>query len=380
VDSVIIKKSSYDYDILKPHVFEMLEKLGGSDIAPNSRVLIKPNFLVSAKPESAIVTHPLLIKAVVEYVLEKGGLPQISDSPAFGSFGRILKESGTQEALKGLSVKCKPFEASRSIDIGEPFGAIDIAEDALTADFVINLPKLKTHNLMFLTLGVKNLFGCVIGLKKPEWHFKMGSNLDMFARLLVRIHETIRPRITILDGILALEGEGPGRGGKPKHVGLLLGSADTYALDETVGKLLRIDPDRIPTIKCARAMGISFAPALPESELNIYSQDISDFTFPKNTTYSDAVGAVQGFARRFLMARPAADRAACSLCNACAKICPAAAALPMSDRIIFDYNKCIRCYCCTEVCPQGAIRISETILGKLFTLAKRSLNRTSSKF
>ena len=179
---------------------------------------------------------------MVEYVLEKGALPQISDSPAMGSFERVLRESGTREALKGLPVVCKPFETSRSVDIGPPFGRIDIAEDALSADVIINLPKLKTHNLTGLTLGVKNLFGCIVGLKKPEWHVRMGTNVEMLCRLFVLIHERLRPAMTLLDGIMALEGQGPGRSGTPRHVGLLMGSTDTYALDEAACHLVGADP------------------------------------------------------------------------------------------------------------------------------------------
>ena len=349
---VFIKTSSYDYAVLRPQVFALMDACGGNAIAKNTRVLIKPNFLSAAKPETAIVTHPLLTKAVVEYVLSRGARPQISDSPAIGSFERVLKESGTAAALKGLDVDCRSFGNSRQVDIGEPFGRIDLAEDAVESDFIINLPKLKTHNLMVLTLGVKNLFGCVLGLKKSEWHLKMGTNIDMLARLFVRIHETIRPQLTILDGILAMEGDGPGRGGTPKHLGLLLGSADTYALDRGLCHLLGMDPDRIPTNRCSWQMGY----ASDEIELEGRPPQIGDFRLP-DAPLTLGSGRIRDFVRRIFLPQPATEQDACTDCGACREVCPASAILSRSGSVEFDYDQCIRCYCCTEVCPHGAIRL-----------------------
>ncbi|MBI4686218.1 MAG: DUF362 domain-containing protein [Nitrospirae bacterium] len=135
----------------------MLESLAGGIIKKRSRVLIKPNLLAPEPPERAIVTHPLIVKAVVEYVLEKGALPCISDSPAVGSFDKIMRNSGIKDALNGLSVECREFTKTILVDAGKPFHKIEIAEDALNTDIVINLPKLKTHSQMLLTLGVESI-------------------------------------------------------------------------------------------------------------------------------------------------------------------------------------------------------------------------------
>ena len=209
--NVIVRPSAYVYEELKPRFDEIMDALGGHVIQPGSRVLIKPNLLSPAKPGEAILTHPLMVRAAVEYVLAKGARPTISDSPAIGSFERILRESGIREALAGLDVEIRPFEESVSVDVGPPFGRIELAKEALEADSIINLPKLKTHGQMLLTLGVKNLFGCVVGYRKPEWHMRAGVDKAMFARLLILIAQRIRPAFTVLDGILALEGDGPER-------------------------------------------------------------------------------------------------------------------------------------------------------------------------
>lgn len=283
-----------------------MEACGGRRIAAGSRVLVKPNFLSPAPPEAAVCTHPFVTRAVVEYVLQRGARPQVSDSPAMGSFARVLKESGTLLALKGLDVECRPFQSSLAVQVGSPFGEIDLAEDALKADFVVNLAKLKTHNLMVLTLGVKNLFGCVIGLKKPEWHLKMGYNIDRLAELFIRIHEAIKSGITIIDGILAMEGEDPGRGGKPRPLGILAGSRDAYGADRAVCAILGIDPDLVPINRCARQMNL--VPQLIEPEGSV--PVVRGFQLPGGG--GSFTGRLQGTVRKFLVAVPVVAAAECT--------------------------------------------------------------------
>jgi uncharacterized protein (DUF362 family)/Pyruvate/2-oxoacid:ferredoxin oxidoreductase delta subunit len=361
---VIIRQSTYDYASLKPRVFEILDSLGGAGIAAGTRVLLKPNFLSPAKPEDAVLTHPLVIRAVTEYVLDRGGRVKIGDSQAIGSFERILKENGVRKALAGLDVEIVEFTRSRKVDIGQPFGKIDLATDALDADMVINLPKLKTHGMMMLTLGVKNLFGCVVGFRKPEWHMRMGVNHKLFARLLVQICRAVSPALTLMDGILAMEGEGPGKSGKPRHLGVLMGSADTVALDRTACALVGMDPEALPTNRAARELGMS------EGEIEI------DGVLPEVPHYKvlgmRPTGGLTSLLRNQLIRKPAADDEACKLCGECWKYCPAKAITVEENRLRFDYGKCIRCFCCLEVCPCGALRIRETVAARLVrTLIER---------
>src|SRR5512135_2947844 len=253
---VIIRQASYDYGILRPVIFEIADALCSGLIKQGSRVVIKPNLLAPARPDRAMVTHPLVVKAVAEYAIKKGGRVQISDSQAMGSFERVLNESGLREALKDLDVEFREFKESVGIDVGVPFRKIAIARDALEADLLINLPKLKTHTQMRMTLGVKNLFGCIVGLRKPEWHFRTGVNRELFASLLVKIAKAVSPALTILDGILAMEGEGPGKSGTPRELGIIAGSNDANALDITICKVLGIEPYSVFTNAAARDMGL----------------------------------------------------------------------------------------------------------------------------
>jgi len=360
---VYFKNAEYDYVVLRPIVFEMIETIAGNLIHLQSRVLIKPNFLSAAGPEKAIITHPLVVRAAVEYVLEKGGRPVVADSPGVGSFERILKEGGFKDAFGNLKerVEFKAFKTTAQADIGEPFGHIDIARTAVEADVIINLAKLKTHTQMLLTLGVKNLFGCIVGLKKPEWHLRSGVDRNMFARLLVQICQAIHPAVTIVDGILALEGLGPGRRGKPRHLGVLVGSRSAPAADAAICHMLGIDPYRLPTLRAAAELGVLDGNPKIIGDFN----EIFDFKLPELSPLTFGPKPLQKYIRKHFIQRPMVEPEICKMCGECWKICPAKAIAPYEEIIGFDYDRCIRCYCCVEVCPHGALQAVETLPGRL---------------
>ncbi|HUH65413.1 MAG TPA: DUF362 domain-containing protein [Syntrophales bacterium] len=358
---VIVKRSTYDYRVVRKAFFEIMYAIGGDAIRGSDKVLIKPNLLTPASPGEAVLTHPSIVEAAVEYCLERGVSPQVSDSPAMGSFERIMKTSGIGDALTGLDCTCRPFQGALKVDVGEPFRQIEIAEDAINADVIINLPKLKSHGQMLLTLGVKNMFGCIIGYKKAEWHMRAGIDRAVFAKLLVQIYQRVKPAFTILDGVLALEGEGPGKSGVPRRVGILIGASDALAVDYTVCRMLGLPSDRLPTLRIAREMGIMDADIEIEGDLPV----ISDFKFPLMSPLVFGPRIFHGFMRRHLLERPVADDSACLLCAECGKICPAKAISIREKVPDFDYDRCIRCFCCIEVCPEGALHARETIAGRI---------------
>lgn len=361
MNEVIIRKSEYKYPSLRQSVFEIMDSLAGEQIQRKSRVIIKPNLLASASPDRAVLTHPLVVRAVVEYVLDRGAAPQISDSSAVGSFDRVLKDSGIKEALSGLKVSYKEFKESSIVDVGEPFKKIEIASDALNADVLINLPKLKTHMQMVLTLGVKNLFGCIVGMKKAEWHFRTGVNREMFAQLLVKIYQAVSPSINLIDGILAMEGQGPGKRGEPRHLGVLMGSKNAAAIDVTVCRMLGVSPDTLLTNKFAVEQGLVSNHIIVDGKL----PRITDFKLPEITPLVFGPRKFHGVLRRHLVQRPECDDSLCRLCGECWKYCPARAINHSGEKVHFDYDKCIRCYCCIEVCPHAALSARETLAGKL---------------
>jgi len=362
---IFVRRCSYDYGALKPAVFELLDKTVGEGISRGDRVLLKPNLLAPARPEKAMLTHPMVVRAVAEYVVEKGARPQISDSPAVGGFEKVLKESGIKDALNGMDVELKEFTESLTVETGEPFRKLEIARDVLEADLIINIPKLKTHTQMLLTLGIKNLFGCVVGVKKPEWHFRAGVDRELFAKLLVQVYLAVKPRLTILDGILAMEGQGPGKRGTPRELGLIMASKNTAALDHTVCKILGIPPDEVLTNKICREFGLFKE---DETALDGPLPFIRDFALPRMTPLVFGPPRLHGFLRGHIVQRPAADEGICKGCGECWKYCPAGAITMTGARgrrkLRFDYDKCIRCYCCIEVCPHAALYAKETLPGK----------------
>ncbi len=357
---VIVREASYDYAALRPLISDILDSLIGGKISQGSRVVVKPNLLAPATPDRAMLTHPLIVRTVVEHVLEAGGRVQVSDSPAIGSFEKVLKESGIRASLEGLPVEFREFKEFVAVDAGEPFRKIEIARDALEADLLINLPKLKTHAHMLLTLGVKNLFGTIVGMRKPEWHLRTGVDREMFARLLVRICRAVNPAVTILDGVLAMEGQGPGKGGEPREVGVVMASTDPFSLDLAATRMVGVPLRDVPTNRIALEEGI----VLEEIELDGELPEVKGYRLPDQSPLIFGPRQLHGFMRRHLIQRPECQDDLCRLCGECWRYCPAKA-ITKDKRLRFDYEKCIRCYCCVEVCPYGALKARETVTGKL---------------
>jgi uncharacterized protein (DUF362 family)/Pyruvate/2-oxoacid:ferredoxin oxidoreductase delta subunit len=358
---VIFKRADYDRPALQDAVADIFQRLDPQRIGPGSRVLVKPNFLLAAPPEKAVLTHPEVLRAVVTHLLDMGARVRVSDSPPTGSFARLMKVGGFSRALDGLDVDCRPFRSTVAVDIGEPYGHIDIARAALEADAVVNLAKLKTHAQMLLTLGVKNLFGCILGLEKPQWHLRSGVDRDVFARLLVQIHYAVNPVLTIVDGILAMEGDGPGRSGTPRPLGRLVASIDAAAVDAAICHMLGVDPMDLPTCRAAARLGRMG----DEPEISGDFKPVDGYRLPDQGAVLMGPPFLQGPVRRHVLQRPVVDPSACRTCGECWKICPAGAVARDGEQVCFDYDRCIRCYCCVEVCPHGALGTRTPPLGRV---------------
>jgi uncharacterized protein (DUF362 family)/ferredoxin len=340
----------------------MLDQAGLGPRMAGSQVLIKPNWLMPAPPEKAVTTHPQVVRAAAEFVLDHGGRVLVADSPALGSLARLEREGGYAKALAGLPVARRTFEATVGVDVGPPFGAISLAREAVEADLILNLAKLKTHSQMRLTLGVKNLFGCVVGLAKPEWHLRAGVDRDLFARLLVQIHRALAPAYTLVDGVLAMEGDGSGKGGIPRHLGLLVGGADAFAVDAAIAGLLGLDPLDLPILAAARRLGVD----LPPPRVDGRRPAVADFRIPDPGPATLGPAFLQRLLRRHWLKRPVLDRARCRSCGDCWRYCPAEALAAEGEQPVFDYGRCIRCYCCVEVCPHGALVAADPWAARLW--------------
>ncbi|RMG71700.1 MAG: DUF362 domain-containing protein [Nitrospirae bacterium] len=358
---VISHQSDYEYSSLKTKVHLLMDALTDGHFSAGQRVLIKPNLLAPARPEKAMLTHPLFLKAVVEYLVERDMRVTISDSPAMGGFKRVIKEGGFLEALKGLPVKLREFEETTKVDIGRPFGEVEIARDVFEVDHVINLPKLKTHSQMLLTLGVKNLFGTVVGVEKPKWHFRAGVDRDRFAELLYLIAKKIAPVLTLIDGVLAMEGDGPGKSGIPRKLGVLVGGSHPVGVDVVVCRMLNLKPERLLTNQAA------FRDGFNEEDIELFGElpVIDDFKLPALGPIVFGPKKMQPFLRKHLVERPSVIPTKCKQCGECWSYCPVNAIKKAEVSVAFDYETCIRCYCCVEVCPHGALKVKEPLTGRV---------------
>jgi len=223
----------------------------GRGISRGSKVLVKPNFLRAAAAEAALSPHPQVVRALLEQLINCGASVRIGDSPAFGTARGVAEATGIAPIADQLGVPIVEFRKPRKIPSPDSLpGSLQIDVEVLEADAVINLCKLKAHTQMVMTGAVKNLFGCITGKRKPLWHMRLGDRENLFAELIVSIYQEIGPVVSICDAVLAMEGNGPGRG-DPRQVGLLLAAEDGVALDRVLAELLGYRPDEIRILRAA---------------------------------------------------------------------------------------------------------------------------------
>lgn len=279
----LIRAESYDRPLLRSSLEALLQPLGGitAFVKPGDRVLLKPNLLTGARPAKACTTDPAVVYCVAQMVLEAGGQPFLGDSPAFGSAKGVALANGYRPILEELGVPVVELKGQRYQAAGEEFNHLLLSKQAMETDVVINLPKLKSHCQLTLTMGVKNLFGCVPGKMKAWWHMEAGKDRDRFGNMLVETARTIDPSLTILDGIAGHEGNGPS-GGEPHPLGILGAAANVFALDRAVVELLQVDPAQVPTIAASQRLGL--CPELNEIRFPLRSPAdlyVSDWKLPE---------------------------------------------------------------------------------------------------
>ena len=357
------ERTDYERQKLKETLGALLEDLGGLRrvFSSGDRVLLKPNLLSASTPERCVTTHPEVVRAVALFVLEGGGRPFIADSPGLDSFSRVAEKTGMAKVADELGIPLEELDDSTLLPMaeGSVFRKVEVSRQVLEADAIINLPKLKTHAQMTLTLGVKNLFGTVVRQRKAEWHYKTGLDRDVFADLHLDIARSLAPALTILDGIEGMEGRGPGNG-RPRTFGLLAASTDPLALDLSVSSLLGVAPESFPLYRAARKRGL--LPAYEEVRTPPFTEGFvyPDVDIPRLDALHLLPSFLDGFAKKHLSSRPVQNKEQCIRCGQCAAICPAGAMeLKKDGNLVIDYEKCIRCYCCQEICPVDALAFSK---------------------
>jgi len=240
-------------------------------------------------------------------------------------------------------------------------------------DKVINLAKVKTHGQMFMTLAVKNTFGCVVGTRKAAWHLEAGREEELFAAMLLDLHYFVKPVLNIADAIIMMEGNGPGNG-TPRPLGLLFASPDAVALDTAICDVLNVPQSAVPTQRVAIRDGFGVADAASLNFVGVHPDEvrIEGIDHPRLSHVGHFLSPrpLLRLTRRLVAVRPFVDQKQCTGCSICHDQCPADAIVIRErrhdkKRARIDPRLCIHCYCCQEICPAGAIRAKRGLVRRL---------------
>lgn len=368
--------ANYDQQTVDAAVERLFCQLPAAQALGGKRVLLKPNLLAKHTPERAVTTHPAMVRAVIRAVRRRGAASiTVADSPGGvynpGILRSIYKVSGLTDVCReegaALYTDCKSREVPAK---GQMVKQFTLLEPVLDCDVIINLPKLKTHMMTGLSAATKNLFGCIPGLQKAEWHMRFPDK-ERFGGMLVDLLCTVKPGFAILDGILAQEGDGPA-GGTPRMVGILAAAEDHLQMDLALCRMLGIRPKDVPYLNAAISRGLcpeQFDPACAKGEGEL-CRPIPGYRLPSSwgsVDFADkapravrwAVPAVE----RLLAPRPVINKSRCIGCGKCAEICPQHT-ITVQGKAHIHAARCIRCFCCHEMCPVKAIDTRRSFLLK----------------
>lgn len=362
----IVKCAEYDPTQVEEVLAASFEHIGGLNqyVKPGSKVLLKLNLLMRKNPADAVTTHPVFVAALAKLIQQAGGIITIADSPG-GPYNEPLLKSvykgcGILEVADrlGLTLNFDTSYSEVSFPSGKQVKSFSLIKPVLDADVIITVPKLKTHMMTFYSGAVKNLFGCIPGLYKAEYHFSMPQQSD-FCNMLLDLCECVKPTLAVMDAIWGMEGQGPS-GGIPRKFGAVLVSANPYALDVVATKMVGITPEEAPTV------GLSLERGLCESEPQTIGTPLSELQI--NDLLKPPLGTPDFLKRRWLPApvskalnswlspKPEFDYQTCVGCGECVRCCPAKALHLEQQRPVLELDKCIRCFCCQELCPKRAIQ------------------------
>ncbi len=384
----LVRCTSYDSEDLDRSIAAAIELAGGFD-PRGAIVLLKPNLLNANGHERAVTVHPALIAAMVRWLKAAGATRVlVGDSPGWQPQDFVGRKTGAMDAAIAAGGEWADFSAEAEFELptGKMARRFRLARPLAEADLLVDLPKLKTHQLMYFTGAVKNLFGLVPGLQKSAFHLRFPER-GAFAAMLADLALAALPDFSLMDAVVAMEGPGPNNG-KPRELGLIMASRDPLALDWTAADLIGYDPATIPYLA-------ELLKRMAESEAAREGRSAKDRQSPAWIGRADAI-EVRGLAldearpasfalvpilkendffharmpawlhrlvRDCTVPRPRFDHGKCLRCSGCVRICPAKALSLVppreggSGRVEIDYPKCIRCYCCHEICPEDAIEL-----------------------
>ena len=366
---------SYDFDTVYAALKQAVQASGDLDVAGKT-VLLKPNIVFDAPPEKAACTHPEFLTAAIRLVREMGARRiLVGDSPGLQTPGFSAKVCGLGEAARQSNAEWVDFTQSK-VEIacleGKVVKKFTVTRAVEEADCIINLPKLKTHQLMYFTGAMKNLFGLIPSVAKSTYHVRFPSR-KAFASMIVDLNLALaaKPSYAFMDAIIGMEGPGPAAG-TPRRIGLVLASSNSLAMDSAASEIIAYPPEEIPVNQDALERGVWLSkmdeieyPLL--SPLDVRLSDFVKIPFKKSKSqFWDFIlpRPIQAFRDSFAP-KPAINHERCIRCGDCTRIC-ASRAMTLDGEgkgkarhVHIDYNRCIRCFCCHEVCPVNAIDITK---------------------
>ena len=355
-DPLLVIEAGY-HDMAGP-VSEILERC--TLPLKGARVLVKPNMLGPYPPDKAVTTHPALVSAVVDHLLQAGAKPMVGDNPGAQGYGineRCGEVTGIAASARGcfVNLAVDPVEVEMRSSFTRK---VLVSRAVLEADLVISLPKLKTHTQVVLTGALKNTFGYLVGADKCRMH-SIARTGKAFGELLVDIFSIRPPDLTIMDAVTAMEGNGPSHG-PARHLGRLIASKDALAVDAVAARLMDLNPNRLNFYREARRrwpdMGL-VSPAVLSTVIPARNFNLPD-SYSRGVLSYLANWLVFSFLKK---SRLNTREELCDGCGTCLKGCPAQAITMVDGSSRIDKDRCFTCYCCQELCPNGAIEVSSSL-------------------
>lgn len=333
---------------------KIFKKFGVENKVKDKKVLVKPNILGPFPPERGVTTDPKLISAIVKK-LKRCKAQEIIVGDNSGSIHfeplKIAKVTGILDASDG----CFTNIAKDVVEIKVKSKFIDklfISKPVIEADYIINVPKFKTHSLTTITGAIKNMFGIIPGGKKAQLHTLTRSVYE-FAELLVDIYQIRIPDLNIMDAIIGMEGVGP-TNGEPRVINKIISSDNGISLDSVMATMMGLKPESIELLQIAQKRNLG--------EINVFSIDIdgkleiiSGYKIPNNGLLQKIRKAAVPYIFNFAKVKPVIDHNKCKRCEMCIRVCPVSAMNSKNSFPEADRKKCISCFCCEEHCPYGAI-------------------------
>jgi uncharacterized protein (DUF362 family)/NAD-dependent dihydropyrimidine dehydrogenase PreA subunit len=370
----LLRCQDYQPEHVAEAVHKGLELLGGVGqfALSGEKILLKPNILYGDDPAKCISPHPQVFAAIAREFLKTGAVLSFGDSAGVGSPRSHAKNGGFLEVADEMGISLADFTNARVVPFpqGNLINQFEIAEGVLACDGLVSISKLKTHEYTRITGAIKNQFGCIPGARKAEFHWAL-PDVSAFAKMLVDLNLLLKPRLYIMDGIMAMEGNGP-RNGTPRAMNVLLFSTDPVALDTAVCRMIALDPKLVEPLIYGEEFGLGTIQNITYLGDPLESFITSDFKVnrsPKLRTVNSFIP--KALLRLFASPRPTIDPNLCTRCGQCVDICPTqpkSLTWRSNERIdtpVYDYAKCIRCYCCQETCPSRAISVKIPLLGRI---------------